>query len=118
MGCEGCVDIVSNALSEAPGVESVSVDLDSGLAAVDGEADVAELRRKVEFAGYEAEILDGEDEGSEDGTDADAAAEEATEGDDESGEDEADDEADEDDGGDEAGEDEADGESDEDDGGD
>lgn len=60
MGCEGCVDIVSNALSEVPGTGDVDVDLDAGTAVVEGDADADELLGKVERAGYEAEVAERE----------------------------------------------------------
>jgi len=61
MGCDGCVEIVSNALSEASGAADVEVDLEAGTATVGGDAETDELLRKVEFAGYDAELVTGAD---------------------------------------------------------
>ncbi|GGN19145.1 heavy-metal-associated domain-containing protein [Halarchaeum nitratireducens] len=60
MGCDGCVDIVSGALSEASGAGDVDVDLASGEATVEGDVDPDELVGKVERAGYEAEVTGAE----------------------------------------------------------
>jgi len=60
MGCDGCVDIVSGALSEAAGAGDVDVDLESGEATVEGDVERDELVGKVERAGYEAEVVGSE----------------------------------------------------------
>ncbi|WP_049933827.1 heavy-metal-associated domain-containing protein, partial [Halarchaeum acidiphilum] len=60
MGCDGCVDIVSGALSEASGAGDVAVDLDSGIATVEGDVDTDELRGKVKRSGYEADLVESE----------------------------------------------------------
>ncbi|GAA0300381.1 heavy-metal-associated domain-containing protein [Halarchaeum salinum] len=60
MGCDGCVDIVSGALAEAPGAGDVDVDLASGEATVEGDVDPDELVGKVERAGYDAEVVGSE----------------------------------------------------------
>jgi len=55
MSCGHCVKAVEKALGEVPGVERVLVDLGSGTATVEasGPLDMAEVRRKIEKAGYE-----------------------------------------------------------------
>lgn len=53
MGCEGCEDIVENAVSEVRGVESVSVNHESGEMEYTGEADEDGIAEAIEFAGYE-----------------------------------------------------------------
>lgn len=58
MGCEGCEDIVENALTSVAGVEDASADRDDGAATVEGGADATELLEAVEYAGYEAELAD------------------------------------------------------------
>ena len=56
MSCEHCETAVSHELSSVPGVDSVSVDLDSKLVRVSGESlDDAALRAAIDEAGYEAE---------------------------------------------------------------
>lgn len=52
MSCQHCVAAVTRALEAVPGVGSVLVDLDSGLARVQGEAEAAALERAVIDAGY------------------------------------------------------------------
>ena len=54
MGCEGCEDIVENALSGVDGVEEANADREEDAATVEGDADAEDLVEAVEFAGYEA----------------------------------------------------------------
>jgi copper chaperone len=57
MSCEGCVKSVTRALQGVPGVEKVEVVLAKGTAGVTydpAKAGVADLKRAVERAGYEA----------------------------------------------------------------
>lgn len=56
MGCEGCEDIVENALTDVGSVEDASADYEDGTVTVEGDADPEDLLEAVEFAGYEAEI--------------------------------------------------------------
>lgn len=56
MGCEGCEDIIENALTDVDGVESASADHEDGTATVEGDADPEVLLEATEFAGYEAEL--------------------------------------------------------------
>lgn len=58
MGCEGCEEIVENALTGVNGVEDASADRDDGAATVEGGAGTSELLEAVEYAGYEAELAD------------------------------------------------------------
>lgn len=52
MGCEGCADIVENAVGEVHGVTEVDADHESGTVEYDGDADREAIRESVEFAGY------------------------------------------------------------------
>jgi copper chaperone len=57
MTCEGCVKSVTRTLQAVPGVQSVDVLLEEGKASVTfdpGKTQLAELKRAVERAGYEA----------------------------------------------------------------
>jgi copper chaperone len=57
MTCEGCVKSVTRTLQSVPGVHTVDVFLGEGKAKVTfdpGRTRLAELRRAVERAGYEA----------------------------------------------------------------
>ncbi|MFC7166497.1 heavy-metal-associated domain-containing protein [Halospeciosus flavus] len=54
MTCEGCEDIVENALSEVDGVEDAEADREEGVATVEGDANTEDLVQAVDFAGYEA----------------------------------------------------------------
>ena len=56
MSCEGCEDIVENALEEISGVESADADHEESLVAVDGDASTGDLIEAVDHAGYTAEI--------------------------------------------------------------
>ena len=52
MSCQHCVAAVKRALESVPGVTGVRVELESGLARVQGEAEAAPLERAVIDAGY------------------------------------------------------------------
>ena len=57
MTCQHCVAAVRKALQAVPGVEQVvSVDLESGSAAVNGKAPAEQLIAAVKEAGYEAAV--------------------------------------------------------------
>jgi copper chaperone len=56
MGCEGCADIVENALTDVDGVEDATADHEAGTATVEGDANPDALLEAVEFAGYEGEL--------------------------------------------------------------
>ncbi|AGN00726.1 Heavy metal transport/detoxification protein [Salinarchaeum sp. Harcht-Bsk1] len=53
MTCEGCEEVVEEALEMADGVESAEADRYEDTATVEGDADVEVLVDKVEMAGYE-----------------------------------------------------------------
>jgi copper chaperone len=53
MTCEGCEEVVEEALEMADGVESAEADRYDDLATVEGDADTDVLVEKVEMAGYE-----------------------------------------------------------------
>ena len=55
MSCQHCVKAVTDALAAVEGVSAVeSVDLESGIAVVQGSAAVGDLIAAVQRAGYEA----------------------------------------------------------------
>ena len=57
MTCEGCVKSVTRTLRAVPGVQNVDVVLEEGKAKVTfdpGKTRIAELKRAVERAGYDA----------------------------------------------------------------
>jgi copper chaperone len=55
MTCQHCVRAATQALEAIPGVTGVEVDLASGLARVEGEAELGTLIAAVQAAGYGAE---------------------------------------------------------------
>jgi copper chaperone len=57
MSCQHCVRAVTQALEKVPGVTGVQVDLERGLARVEGGADPGALTQAVVDAGYGAEAL-------------------------------------------------------------
>jgi len=58
MSCPHCVKAVTEALASVPGViRVVSVDLDSGRALVDGDAEPGALASAVAEAGYGADVV-------------------------------------------------------------
>ena len=58
MTCAHCQRAVKEALESVEGVQSASVDLDMGVARVDGEADLEALMAAVEEEGYQAAPAD------------------------------------------------------------
>ena len=56
MSCGHCVAAVERGLNAVPGTEKVTVDLDLGLAVVEGDADAQALIDAVVEEGYEARI--------------------------------------------------------------
>ena len=57
MTCDGCVKSVTRTLQAVPGVQSVDVRLEEGKARITfdpGKTKLAELKRAVERAGYDA----------------------------------------------------------------
>ena len=57
MTCDHCVNAVTGALQEVPGVKAARVDLDSKSASVEGDqVEVAALIAAVEEEGYEAAV--------------------------------------------------------------
>lgn len=54
MTCGHCRMAVESALREVPGVTSAHVDLERGIAIVEGKADLQSLLDAVDEAGYEA----------------------------------------------------------------
>ena len=52
MTCHSCVAMVTEEVSEVPGVISVDVDLPSGRVTVAGDADDDAVRRAIVEAGY------------------------------------------------------------------
>jgi copper chaperone CopZ len=55
MSCQHCVGAVTRALEAVPGVARVQVDLGSGIARVQGDADPQALVQSIIDAGYGAE---------------------------------------------------------------
>jgi copper chaperone CopZ len=53
MSCTGCEENVVDALSDVPGVESVSADHEANTATVDGDADLSALEAAIEDSAYE-----------------------------------------------------------------
>jgi copper chaperone len=57
MTCDHCVNAVTNAVKEAPGVSTVTVSLDEKSAVVTGDAfDIAAIISAVAEEGYEAAV--------------------------------------------------------------
>ena len=52
MTCEHCVKAVTRAIEKVEGVESVKVDLETGIASIEGEPDVKKITDKVQELGY------------------------------------------------------------------
>ncbi|QDX39568.1 heavy-metal-associated domain-containing protein [Salarchaeum sp. JOR-1] len=54
--CDGCEEIVHDALADVSGVESVDISREENEAVVEGDADHDRLLRAVDYAGYEGDI--------------------------------------------------------------
>jgi len=54
MTCEGCEDIVEDALEDVAGVQNAEADREDGVVTVEGDADVEALVDAVGRAGYQA----------------------------------------------------------------
>jgi copper chaperone len=53
MTCNGCVNKVTNAVTEIPGVDDVDVDVSDGTLEVYGQVDDAAIRAAVAQVGYQ-----------------------------------------------------------------
>lgn len=53
MGCDGCEDIIENALGEVHGVQDIEADHESGIVEYEGDPDLDAVAEAVDFAGYE-----------------------------------------------------------------
>lgn len=56
MTCDNCVQHVTKAVREVPGVSDVKVELASNSARVEGEFDEAKIVEAIEEEGYEANV--------------------------------------------------------------
>jgi copper chaperone len=56
MTCAHCLRAVKDALEGVSGVRSASVDLDTGIATIEHDADVRALIESVEAEGYQASL--------------------------------------------------------------
>ncbi|MEE6210603.1 heavy-metal-associated domain-containing protein [Salarchaeum sp. III] len=54
--CDGCEEIVHDALTDVNGVESVDISREDNEAVVEGDAENDRLLRAVDYAGYDGEI--------------------------------------------------------------
>jgi copper chaperone len=55
MTCDGCEDIVEDAVEGVSGVESVEADREDDVVTVEGDADQDDLVEAIDMAGYSAE---------------------------------------------------------------
>ena len=55
MTCEGCEEIVEDAVENVSGVEDVEADRHDRTVTVEGDAEAEDLVEAVDMAGYEAE---------------------------------------------------------------
>ena len=56
MTCGHCVQAVAQAIQAVPGVERVGVELDTGIAVVEGAPDVQAVLDAVQEEGYQAHV--------------------------------------------------------------
>jgi copper chaperone len=54
MTCEGCEEIVEEALEDVDGVDTAEADREEDVVTVEGDADTADLVEAVDMAGYDA----------------------------------------------------------------
>jgi len=65
MSCAGCVATVEKALHTVVGVEAVAVNFAEHTADIEGEYSVDDLKKTVQDAGYEAALLESEEDDAE-----------------------------------------------------
>ena len=65
MSCAGCVSSVEGAIQNVNGVTGVSVNFADHTAIVKGDADIEELKKAVQNAGYDAAVMEGLEDSSE-----------------------------------------------------
>jgi len=58
MKCNGCVTTVKDALDQLPGSNTVSVNLESAIAEIDGDVDSSEVENVLAALGYPASKQD------------------------------------------------------------
>lgn len=58
MKCNGCVTTVKGALDQLPGSNTVSVNLESAIAEIDGDVDSSEVENVLAALGYPASKQD------------------------------------------------------------
>ena len=58
MGCQNCIDHVTKALENIPGISQIKVDLESGTASFEQSETVTmnEISKAIDAAGYEVEV--------------------------------------------------------------
>ncbi len=77
MSCDGCEDIVENAVGDVHGVDSVAADQSDGSVVVEGDADPQDLIDAIDYAGYSAELSEtAADEPADESTNGQAGTEE------------------------------------------
>lgn len=54
MTCEGCEDIVEDAIEELAGIDSVDADREDDLVTVEGSAERDDIVEAIDMAGYDA----------------------------------------------------------------
>ena len=59
MKCDGCVEVIENAIKKLPGIETVEVDLESSMAVVKGVANAESISDAIDNAGYNAILIPG-----------------------------------------------------------
>ena len=74
MTCEGCEDIIETAATEVANVESAEADRHQGTVEVVGEPDEQDLLQAIDFAGYEAELLEEDEDETEEAETAETAS--------------------------------------------
>lgn len=57
MSCRGCVDTVEAAIRSIKGVESVEVDLETGMAIITGDVSSDVVMAAIDSAGYNAILI-------------------------------------------------------------
>ncbi len=53
MTCNGCVNKVTNAVTDVPGVDDVDVDVSTGMLELTGDFDDQAVRKAIAEAGYQ-----------------------------------------------------------------
>lgn len=75
MTCEGCEEIIETAANEVSGVKSATADRHEGTVAIAGDPNVSNVIQAMDFAGYDAELVEPEGDSEDEDPDVESSNE-------------------------------------------